>query len=104
MWGELVACVPSHANGRRLAVCWNACQGIPTEVLEAQQSGGLPWSVADQIEARVVQADLVCALGDAVSTLFMRIEERHGAKAASEYPEVVRGRAAIARATGGKTT
>ena len=38
---------------RRLVACWNACEGVPTEVLEAQQSGGLPWSVADQIEQRV---------------------------------------------------
>ena len=41
------------SNAHRLAVCWNACEGVPTEVLEAQQSGGLPWSVADQIEQRV---------------------------------------------------
>lgn len=41
------------ANFRRLSACWNACEGVPTEVLEAQQSGGLPWSVADQIEQRV---------------------------------------------------
>lgn len=39
-----------EANARRLAACWNACEGIPTEALEAQQSGGLPWSVADQID------------------------------------------------------
>ena len=30
------------ANARRLVACWNACQGVPTEVLE----GGL---VADQL-------------------------------------------------------
>lgn len=40
-------------NARRLAACWNACEGVPTEVLESKQSGGLPWSVADQIEQRV---------------------------------------------------
>lgn len=44
---------PSEADARRLVACWNACEGVPTEVLEAQQSGGLPWSVADQIEQRV---------------------------------------------------
>lgn len=49
-------------NARRISACIAACQGIPTEVLEAQQSGGLPWSVADQIEARVVQDALVAAL------------------------------------------
>lgn len=62
---------PSDADGlenaRRIVAAWNACQGIPTEVLEAQQSGGLPWSVADQIEARVIQADLLEALQEFVS-------------------------------------
>ena len=44
---------PSESDARRLAACWNACEGVPTEVLESKQSGGLPWSVADQIERRV---------------------------------------------------
>lgn len=43
----------TNERARRLVACWNACEGVPTEVLEAQQSGGLPWSVADQIEQRV---------------------------------------------------
>lgn len=47
---------------RRLAACWNACDGVPVEVLEAQQSGGLPWSVADQIEERVQRDELLAAL------------------------------------------
>lgn len=42
-----------EANAKRLAACWNACDGVPIEVLETQQSGGLPWQVADQIERRV---------------------------------------------------
>lgn len=30
-----VADVYSEANARRLVACWNACEGIPTEMLEA---------------------------------------------------------------------
>lgn len=47
--------------------------------------------------------ELLFALVDAVSALFMRIEERHGARVASEYPEVVSGRAVIAKAKWIKT-
>jgi hypothetical protein len=46
----------------RIAACWNACEGVPTEVLQANQSGGLPWNVADQIEQRVLHAELLEAL------------------------------------------
>lgn len=27
--------MPAEVNARRLAACWNACQSIPTEALEA---------------------------------------------------------------------
>jgi cobalamin synthase len=45
----------------RVAAALNACEGIPVEVLKANAAGGLPYSVADQIEARVVQAELLAA-------------------------------------------
>lgn len=37
----LTASVPQNdeANARRLVACWNACNGIPVEVLEAVPSG-----------------------------------------------------------------
>jgi hypothetical protein len=47
------------ANARRLAAAWNACDGVPIEVLEANASGGLPWLVSDQIDARVARGRLV---------------------------------------------
>ena len=47
------------ANMRRLAACWNACEHVPIEVLEAHASGGLPWSVGDQIDQRVMHANVV---------------------------------------------
>jgi hypothetical protein len=61
-----------EANARRLVACWNACEGVPTEVLEAQQAGGLPWSVADQIEQRVQRDELLAALKQALP--FMEAE------------------------------
>lgn len=48
--------------GRRVAACIKACEGIPIEVLEANAAGGLPWHVADQIETRVLQSELLSAL------------------------------------------
>lgn len=112
--GVLVAVVSLRgraSDARRLAAAWNACQGIPTEVLEAQQSGGLPWSVADQIEARVTQAALVAALQESVEdsqevvNVYVATlgEQYRPARLAALRETVSRGRAAIARATGGKT-
>lgn len=50
---------------RRLVASMNACAGVPAEVLEANASGGLPWCVADQIEARVYCATLAKLLAEA---------------------------------------
>lgn len=47
---------------RRLVASANVCAGVPVEVLEANASGGLPWLVADQIDARVERADMLEAL------------------------------------------
>jgi hypothetical protein len=58
-----------YANARRLVACWNACDGVPTEVLEAQQAGGLPWSVADQIEHGLKRDKLLDALKRIASTV-----------------------------------
>lgn len=44
--------------------------------------------------------DLLAALESSVSDLFYQIESKHGTEAASKYPSVVEGRAAIARAKG----
>lgn len=70
-WGSLVASLKTspmspnaEADTRRLVACWNACYGVPTEVLEAQQAGGLPWNVADQIDARLQRDELLAALKD----------------------------------------
>jgi hypothetical protein len=69
-------------NMRRLAACWNACYGIPTEVLEANQSGGLPWSVADQIDARVLQAEMLEALQGVLRVADRKTIEFDAARAA----------------------
>ena len=58
--GELVAVIPAYEveNARRLATCWNACDGIDTEHLERH---GLP-DFAQKISDLVAQRD---ALRDA---------------------------------------
>jgi hypothetical protein len=33
--------MPAEANARRLVACWNACQSIPTDALEAGVVGEL---------------------------------------------------------------
>lgn len=50
------------ANARRIVACVNACEGVPTEVLEANRSGGLPWSVPEQLEELAVRKALLEAL------------------------------------------
>lgn len=99
-------------NMRRLAACWNACEGIRTEVLEANQSGGLPWNVADQIEARVLQGEMLEALQKAVAEAkptSVRRELRPGDDCTllveiTEWADWIdEARAAIAKATGSPT-
>lgn len=48
-------------RARRLVAAFNACAGIPIEVLEANAAGGLPFSVADQIDQRVLISKLLAA-------------------------------------------
>jgi len=87
---------------RRLAACWNACQGVPIEVLEAQQAGGLPWSVADQLDkladlaiAERQRDELLEALHGIVSAWGPGFEE-------GESPSLDRARATIAKVKGGQ--
>lgn len=53
------------ADAVRIVAAVNACEGIPIEVLEANAAGGLPWSVADQIDQGVLVSKLRAALGQA---------------------------------------
>lgn len=82
----LTASVPDNdeANARRLVACWNACQGVPTEVLE----GGL---VADQLWGHLTaqRGTLLAALRCAI-------------KKAPELITVPSIRSAIENAEGGK--
>lgn len=52
-------------RARRLVAAFNACAGVPIEVLEGNAAGGLPFSVADQIDQRVLVSKLRAALGHA---------------------------------------
>ena len=107
------------ADLERMASCWNACEGVPTEVLEVQQSGGLPWNVADQIEQRVQRDALLEALKglveaeESIRATYTRAygktpedEDHYGhEKWAEEFLQerADEARAAIAKATGSAT-
>jgi hypothetical protein len=89
---ELIA--PTTAEyAERVAAALNACEGIPVEVLKANAAGGLPYSVADQIEARVVQAELLAALRDCLAYMDNDIGGPDCCR-----PERQQARAAIAKA------
>lgn len=57
-------------RARRLVAAFNACAGVPVEVLEANAAGGLPWSVADQIEQRALNRQLLDAVRAVVAMTF----------------------------------
>lgn len=59
--------MPTKANARRLVACWNACDGISTNTLEALRTpikdiSCIPGLVADIDALRAVNAELVEAL------------------------------------------
>lgn len=62
--GELILYFKFHnrEEARRLAACWNACEGVPIDVLDSSMAGGMPWSVPDQIEKMVERDELLEAL------------------------------------------
>ena len=70
-------------HGRRLVACWNACIGVPIEVLENQMAGGLPWNVGDRIDEKVQTDRRMQAMVDALSATETYIAERVSSKAGS---------------------
>lgn len=51
------------ANGRRLAACWNVCDGISTEVLELNATaGGIATLERQRDEAAAISLELLAAL------------------------------------------
>lgn len=101
--GRRVCCTESfgdkdenEANARRLAACWNACQAIPTEILERYygDQGGIDEaleeaSLRDHVNLYVQRNELLEALKKAV--------DRQG----FTNDELITARALIAKATGG---
>lgn len=88
-------------NMRRIAACWNACKGVPTEVLEAQQSGGLPWSVADQIDAAADRNRLRAQRDELLELLRDWLNDYGDCAEGGEADELMQfTRTAIAKATG----
>jgi hypothetical protein len=84
-----------EANARRLAACWNACEGLSTEALEGDDA---PRKLRED-------RDLLLAQRDELLAVVQELEE--SASYWSEYDVplgiVDRLRAAIAKATGSKT-
>lgn len=99
--------VTSMANSRRLAACWNYCEGLDTEGMERAVEMKRPAKVftdestKKELELLAQRDALLAALKDVRSDLFMQIENRHGAKAASEYPSIIHAKVAIANVEGG---
>lgn len=97
--GDQVAVVVSatqtqQGDARRLAACWNACQGISTEVLEREQYlQTASYSLRHAAETQIVE--LLAALERLVR--FIEIEDAHLAN----FGEVESARTAIARVKGG---
>lgn len=98
--GDLVLYFKFHnpEDARRLAACWNACEGVPIDVLDSSMAGGMPWSVPDQIEKMVERDELLVAL----SLLLHEVDQSAiaGAKDYGWPVAVQKSRAAIALATG----
>lgn len=75
--GVLLATCPANnpaeyveADTRRFVACWNACEGIPTEVLE---STGLPLYMHRGLQAQ--RDELLVALKDAADALLIHAPE-----------------------------
>lgn len=81
-------------NARRLAACWNACDGLPTESLE--KLGTLDRA---SVEMNVFRAHLLAQRDELLAALHRM--ENHPASRIDELPEMAR--AAIAKAEGGTT-
>lgn len=52
----------SRYDARRIVACVNVCAGIPIEILEQKQSGGLTWSFASTLELIMQRDELLAAL------------------------------------------
>lgn len=70
------------ADACRIVAAVNACEGIPIETLEANAAGGLPWSVADQIDQRVLVHQMLAALQGVVRVADRATVEFDAARAA----------------------
>lgn len=87
----------SEANARRLAACWNACDGFSIEELEGADL------FKDSIESGNLINELLAALEKIVEMNVQWALDQHGDATKAENMDCVRvARAAIAKATGGE--
>lgn len=86
----------SEANARRIAACWNACEGFSIEELEGADL------FKDSIESGNLINELLAALEKIVEMNVQWALDQHGDATKAENMDCVRvARAAIAKAEGG---
>ena len=62
---DISACPYPEVNARRLVACWNACEGLPTKVLEhASETGD---SLAGHIKLTAQRDELLAALEEVLA-------------------------------------
>ncbi len=107
----------AHADARRLVACWNKCDGIPIEDLEACPDGGL-FHLADHANQLAIECDSLRAVNaellEALKPLSLATDEGDDAAQGTHYVDKVgvirckgsfleaveKARAAIAKAQG----
>ena len=98
---------PTNADARRLAACWNACDGLSTEALETEGSAVMGWTrTASKLMRATTQRDeLLKALQSAVDALDALTDKVDGTGFSSSpefnraLDEIDLARAVIAKAT-----
>lgn len=82
--------VDRNGEGVKFRGVSTLCTGTDEAIAEAEANTTIATAAPDLLEA----------LEDACSDLWLQIESKHGPKAASEYPSIVKAKAAIAKAKG----
>jgi uncharacterized Zn finger protein len=79
----------TEANARRLAACWNACEGLSTESLETESSAVMGWTrTASKLIAATTQRDeLLAALRATDEFIDGILEDLQRDRVADWYPE-----------------
>ena len=98
VWMDLTAGERGIANARRLVACWNACDGIATEVLENIVTTGD--TLLSRFEQRNETEREMLELLEAAAAVVARWDTPNWKDAAPTGEVIARLRAAIAKARG----